>query len=175
MNKTKMARIVLCLLFFSLPVTVFAEQNCQKDKIAATTPTNRFIDKNDGTVLDKQTGLIWRKYPEGISDSSPDTGTVKFSWKNALNQVKTVNETSEIKWRLPNIKELESIVEDQCSNPSINLGVFPNTDSFSFWSSTPSKNESGKAWSVDFNNGGVSAESMNTLNYIRLVRDVVFE
>lgn len=176
MNKTRKACIVLCLLFFFLPVNVFSEQTCKNDSISVTTPTNRFIDNGDGTVLDKQTGLMWRKCADGNSGSSCDTGVVNtFLWQDALKHVDTVNATPEEKyhnWRLPNIKELESIVEDQCSQPSINLGVFPNTTSSGFWSSTPSKNEPGKAWSVDFSNGGVSVQDMTTQQYVRLVRDI---
>src|SRR5262249_1452937 len=58
-------------------------------------------------------------------------------------------------WRLPNAKELRSIVEERCSNPSINTTVFPNTPSEWFRSSSPYASVGTNMWLVYFDDGSV--------------------
>ena len=56
-------------------------------------------------------------------------------------------------WRLPNIKELASIVEQACYDPAVDLGVFPGAPSYWFWSSSPNANDASNAWYVYFYDG----------------------
>ena len=65
---------------------------------------NDFIDNNDGTITDNATGLMWQQ-----NDS--ETG---LNWEEALNwvaQKNTENYLGYNDWRLPNAKELQSIVD----------------------------------------------------------------
>ncbi len=65
---------------------------------------NDFIDNGDGTVTDRATGLMWQQ-----SDS--ETG---LDWEDALAWVEEKNAQSFLgyrDWRLPNAKELQSIVD----------------------------------------------------------------
>ncbi len=79
-------------------------------------------------------------------------------------------------WRLPNIKELYSIIEEQCIVPAINLDVFPNTPSNrNYWSSSPhNANDSSNAWFVGFGYGYYGyADNISSRNAnlgVRLVR-----
>ncbi len=65
---------------------------------------NDFSDNGDGTITDEATGLTW---------SQSDSGT-GMNWEEALAWVQTMNEENYLgysDWRLPNVKELQSIVD----------------------------------------------------------------
>ncbi|HVP10801.1 MAG TPA: DUF1566 domain-containing protein [Phycisphaerae bacterium] len=65
---------------------------------------NNLIDNGDGTVTDRSTSLMW---------SRTDSGT-GLNWEGALAWVQTKNSQSYLghnDWRLPNAKELQSIVD----------------------------------------------------------------
>jgi hypothetical protein len=65
---------------------------------------NLFFDNNDGTISDNATGLMWSK---------DDNGT-GLNWEEALGWVSQKNQENFLgynDWRLPNAKELQSIVD----------------------------------------------------------------
>jgi hypothetical protein len=62
---------------------------------------NKFVDNGDGTITDESTGLMWQKED---SQSALD-------WKSSLAYAKKLNVGNHNDWRLPTIKELQSIVE----------------------------------------------------------------
>lgn len=135
---------------------------CKPESIPAATPTADFVDNRDGTVTHKRTGLAWMRCSLGQSwDGKSCAGEAKkYVWKKALQAAADFNAAGgyagHADWRLPNIKELDSIVETQCIDPSINLEMFPATPVFRFWSSTPStSHEFGYAWHVGFFDGYV--------------------
>jgi Protein of unknown function (DUF1566) len=75
-------------------------------------------------------------------------------------------------WLLPDVKELQSIIERQCSDPAINLAVFPNTPVSHFWSASPFNGYSDYAyvWVVYFGNGGAGYGNRDLSQFVRLVR-----
>ncbi len=140
--------------------------------ITPTAPNNRYELVNNGIeVKDLQTGLIWQRCSLGQTWSGTTcTGTAAtYNWINALRT--TVNMGNG--WRVPNIKELASLVEQACYNPSINETYFSNTASNYYWSASPVSDEKNTAWVVNFHNGNVhgfyGADKSNS-NYVRLVR-----
>jgi len=69
---------------------------------------NAFKDNGDGTVTDDATGLMWARNDSGIDEPAG------LNWEEALAWVEKQNATGYLgydDWRLPNIKELESIVD----------------------------------------------------------------
>ncbi|MFT6757504.1 MAG: hypothetical protein ACJA0M_001384 [Chitinophagales bacterium] len=166
----------LCVILF-LPLAALAD--CF-DTIKETTPDSQLIDNGDGTIFDSATGLMWKKCAEGLSGADCNIGVAEgFTWDDALLQAAIVNASGGIagyeNWRLPNIKELVSIVEEACS-PNINQNRFSNAP-LSYWSSTPAFHNSplpntATAWSVDLYSGGdVGSNSYKTnLSPVRLVR-----
>lgn len=92
---------------------------------------NRFEDRGDGTVLDRATGLLWQQQ---------DSGT-KVDWKGALACAAGLSLAGKKDWRLPNAKELQSLV-DYSRSPTTTKSaaidpVFRTTDVESyFWTST---------------------------------------
>ncbi len=75
-------------------------------------------------------------------------------------------------WRLPNLQELLSLVDNSRFAPSIDQNYFPNTPLYDYWSSTPRAIGSGDAWSVYFYYGSVNYGSDKKNRYrVRVVRD----
>lgn len=148
-----------------------AAQTCQPS-IRATAPTSRYtVDSAHGTVLDKKTGLTWKRCPEGLSGTSCATGTLAhYNWGNALTQAANTNYAGYKDWHLPNSKELVSLVEEKCYSPAINLAVFPNNTSEWYWSSSPSTAISFNAWMVGFDDGYADDNYSAYPLAVRLVR-----
>ncbi|BCL73250.1 hypothetical protein TUMSATVNIG1_52230 [Vibrio nigripulchritudo] len=130
-------------------------QICAAD-ITKSAPNSRFVAEDNGTVKDLKTGLVWMRCPLGKtwnnasgSCSGENLGT---QWQTILNEVADINSKPLHKlhkfagyedWRLPNAKELFSLIEKSCIKPALNTKAFPNfmpADSFSttssLWSST---------------------------------------
>jgi len=160
----------LCMLTWSTG----AWAACQAT-IIASTPTAAFTANGNGTVTHVKTGLMWKRCSEGqVWNGTTCAGAATtYTWQIALNQAKTVNTAGFAgftDWRVPNKKELASIVEIQCVTPSINATIFPATVSGWYWSSSPYAGSATFAWFVGFNGGGELANFKSNNNYVRLVR-----
>lgn len=162
-----MNKVVLFMGFITF--TSYSHGGCNA-QIVQTAPDSRYQLTNGGAeVKDKQTGLIWQRCSIGQTYSLLGcTGNIAYyNWGEALQAAKTMGNG----WRLPNIKELDSLVEQACSF-SINQTMFPNT-SIVYWSSTPEARGSGYfVRVVSFGEGGVNFYSYQTSgsNATRLVR-----
>jgi hypothetical protein len=145
-------------------------QTC-RDDIPASAPDSRFNANGDGTVTDRATGLIWKQCAEGLSGADCLTGSATtFTWQQALQHAEAAVFAGSALWRLPNKKELASLVEQRCYLPAINSRFFPNTPSSWFWSSSPTAGDASYAWYVAFGSGYVSGYSRGYASYVRLVR-----
>jgi len=155
------------------------EQVC-RDTIRASAPDQRYTLNSDSTVTDKVTGLIWKQCAEGLSGADCLTGNaMTFTWQEALQHAAKAEVTGASKWRLPNVKELHSLVEPQCLTPALNSRLFPHTPSTGvdqFWSSTPGPARYGNtvaatAQAVCFRYGDINGIYRNKTGFVRLVRD----
>ena len=177
-------KTTMSILIFLLPITGNAEI-CQT-AIPATTPTDQFADNGDGTVTDTRTGLMWKrcaeeKFWDGSSCNDnqyhPEVWLGGRIWMDALQRAQSVNagtggnNLGYIDWRVPNIKELSSIVENQCWVPTSNNSVFPKTSALWYWSSSPDAYSGRYAWGVNFVSGKYSAENKSNWGTVRLVRN----
>ena len=149
-----------------------AAQTCQSEtSVPSTTPDDRFLMHGNGTVTDTATDLMWAQCAEGLSGSACTEGTAAiFTWADALIRARDSTHAGYTDWRLPNVKELSSIVEERCYDPAINLAVFPNTPSSYFWSASPYGYSSGYAWYVSFGDGGAYGSNRSNYYHVRLVR-----
>lgn len=140
--------------------------------IAPTTPTTAFVDNGDGTVTHTLTGLMWKRCGEGQSWSGTTcTGTLDtLSWDQAVAAAASASFAGHDDWRLPNVKELSTLVEHRCWRPAINHDVFPGVpyDAY-FWSSTPAAWTDG-AWFLGAEHGSTGPTDRFRLNEVRLVR-----
>ena len=171
MNKGFRLTVLLCFAAFMQPVLAACH-----DIIPATTPISDFIDNDDGTVTHVVTGLVWMRCGLGQNwDGNTCTGVADtFNWQGALQVAHDFSYAGFSDWRLPNKNELVSIVEESCSQPSINSMLFPHTVSSTirgYWTSTPYSVASTRAWRVFFYNGSVVAGPKRLNHVVRLVRD----
>ena len=142
---------------------------------------NRYTDNGDGTISDAQTGLMWSKCSYGqtydandansdgiICEGSPAVG----NWQQAFAWAADSTDHGYSDWRLPNIKELGSIVDFGSAKPAINQSIFPNTISGPYWSSTPSRANVHQAIFIGFQAGDYGPSDRISNLYIRLVRNL---
>jgi hypothetical protein len=164
-----------------------AQQYCPAD-LPRTTPDADFVDTGNGTVLHVPTGLMWKRCAErwtwdGSTCTTAVVGSAAFSWDTALARVDAVNagtagtqNAGYTDWRLPNVKELASIVEWGCG-PAINLNQFPAGNGSSpawasyYFSGTPFKSSIfDVVWGVEFVSGIVAWDFIPAWR-VRLVRN----
>jgi hypothetical protein len=123
-------------------------------------PTQNFTDNGNGTVTDNNTDLMWQQQNDYTTRS----------WENAISYCEGLTLATQSDWRLPNIKELESITDDAKFNPAIKTTYFSNTVTTTYWSSTTNTNNSTEAWGVDFDYGYLNYNDKSTGFYTRCVR-----
>jgi len=78
-----------------------------------------FVDNGDGTVSDANTGLTWEKLADDGGLHDKDT---TYSWSAAFAHVADLNAAAfagHADWRVPNIRELKSIVDFEHATPAV--------------------------------------------------------
>jgi len=147
--------------------------------------TLSYTDNGDGTITDNNTGLTWEKKSDDGTIHDKDTS---YSWENAfavhVAGLNTANFAGHNDWRLPNVKELQSIVNYQVPFPgpvvssAFNTGCTPGATVLAgsccgatdYWSSTTDAFDSDFAWTVIFHFGEVDQEGKNQISHVRAVR-----
>lgn len=146
-------------------------QTCNPN-IRHSAPDARYVVEVDkGTVLDQSTGLIWKRCVEGLSGSDCGLGAPEsMNWGDALRKAEASVFAGYTDWRMPNTKELNSLVEVACYEPALNATVFPNDPSSGVWTSSPLAVWSGWAWRVMFTYGQSDGSWSGYSGIVRLVR-----
>ena len=122
--------------------------------------TDVWVANGDGTVTDVATGLMWQQQDDGIRRDHAD----------AITFCQNLSLAGHADWRLPNVKELTSLVDYRQSSPAIDVAAFPNTSSSFFWSASSLASSSSSAWLVLFSGGLVGSLNKTSLNFVRCVR-----
>jgi len=159
-----------------------------------------YVDNGDGTITDTNTGLVWEKksddgtihdkdntysWGQGVSPYSMN-GTVVTTFLAVLNTGSGF--AGHTDWRLPNRRELESIVNLENVTPAVsaefntNCGVNSSgnagctvttcscTVSDYHWSSSTDALSPPSAWVVYFGDGNIATPSKTNSYYVRAVR-----
>ena len=119
-----------------------------------------FVDNGNGTVTDSETGLMWQQGEAAY-----------MTWGSALSYCEGLSLAENSDWRLPNIKELESLTDDTRHDPAIDPAYFPNAYASNYWSSTSNASNPYRAWGVYFSSDGVGVFDKDYgYYYIRCMR-----
>jgi hypothetical protein len=122
--------------------------------------TRILIHNNDGTITDTSTGLMWQQ-----------TTDEPMEWETAIQYSENQSHAGYRDWRLPNIHELQSLVNFNRWEPALEQSFFPDMDSFSnYWSSTSKKGNTDRAWYVSFQDGKKLESTKSTKHFVRPVR-----
>jgi hypothetical protein len=128
---------------------------------------NVFVDNGDQTITDNATGLMWSKTDSGVG----------LNWQDSLAWVQTQNAANYLghnDWRLPNVKELQSIVDygrsadttnSAAIDPIFNSSQIKNeagqTDFPFYWSGTTHAGSNGGGETADYISFGRALGYMN--------------
>lgn len=126
-------------------------------------------------AYDTQTNLTWMRCSVGVtwsetqgcSGSSPklmNTGDAQLAATRAGQG-----------WRVPELEELHSLIEPECTDPALDSLVFPGVgdlgDGIPYWSTSQAEMPILMNYYVDFSNGSVDAHTLGFPLAVRLVRD----
>jgi hypothetical protein len=125
-------------------------------------------DTSDDTVTDNCTGLMWQRDTADVNDDGQSTDQDFVPWCDALAYCENLSFAGHDDWRLPNVRELQSIVDYGLVVPSIDP-VFGALSS-GYWSSTSSAGNPGGAWLVYFEGGLDILDGKDFSRYVRAVR-----
>jgi hypothetical protein len=126
--------------------------------VRGTRSFNDFKDNGDGTVTDEATGLMWQQ----------GTAPGLYNWEEALAYCENLTFAGYDDWRLPKLKELQSIVDYTRYHPSIDP-IFADTVSYAYWSSTTIPYPE-SASNVSFYYGSGTWYEKTARAYVRAVR-----
>lgn len=121
---------------------------------------NHFTDNGNGTITDNLTELIWQKNP--FTDS--------LTWEQSLAYADSLTLNNDTDWRIPNVKELQSINIESLTNPSLDQNYFSVTSANKYWTSTTLPNQTLKAWYLDTQFGITTYDAKTFKHYFICVR-----
>jgi hypothetical protein len=136
-------------------------------------PSPRFITSTTGVVTDTLTGLVWLQ----------DAGCLGlWAWADALTQIAYLRSGTDFScdnyaagtfgdWRLPNVRELQSLVDySQYGRALLSGHPFTGVQSSSYWSGTTYAGDTSYAWNVWLGSGTVDTSSKTHARYVWPVR-----
>lgn len=143
------------------------------------TYSRSFFEASGGIVKDSRNGLVWQQMvpsvytptcsqPYGAIDLTPGSAC---TWQEAKAYCESLSLAGG-GWRLPTRAELESLLDESRSGPSIDTEVFPDTPPQVFWSSSTrgASPRGDTAWHIHFNTGYADFEVKTNGRRVRCVR-----
>jgi hypothetical protein len=158
---------------------IYSKLEAIENKLVILGSGGRFSDLEDGTVRDNVTGLIWLKDANCLG---------QMNWGDAMAAADTLEEPQcgltdgsvAGDWRLPTKEEWEEFVDTRYTSPALcnasgmsqwsEGDAFNNVQSGGYWSSTTDENNTGNAWAVYMDSGGVGSTNKPYYGYVWPVR-----
>jgi len=157
------------------------------DGTVQTGATLSYQDNGDGTITDLNTGLQWEK--KNSLDTTPNFSNLHdadntylwsgngsqetiWDWLDDVNAEGGTGFAGHTDWRIPNVKELQSIVDYGVFWPSIDP-AFGDTAASIYWSSSTLAVVPALAWLVNFSFGLVDfsiGDGKSNSIFVRAVR-----
>ena len=125
-----------------------------------------FTRSSGGIVTDTTSSLQWQ-------DNYNDNKNLikKTSWTKAIDYCENLVLDGKNDWKVPNIKELQSIINNKEATFSLNEVFQKKKASFYWSSSTYKKLPYSNAWKVNFSDSStLRGEKKNSISFIRCVR-----
>lgn len=147
------------------PAAALAQDGSYQPAVSQQNYATQSPAAGTSVTVDNITGLMWVTNPLDALIGGA------YTWLNAINACENLNYATYSDWRLPNVKELLSIVNRQNLNPTINTTYFLNTQNSNYWSSTSAAiDPSNFAWFVAFGIPNLGYNLKNNTGYVRCVR-----
>ena len=150
--------------------TVITDDSLKDDGYYQKGKVVKYLRYDTNVVIDYTTWLMWQ--------DNADVNATKRTWSEANTYCSDLTHAGYGDWRLPNIEELESIIQyrvEGATDLAINTNYFYNISSSSsfYWSWTSVNEEvaENSAWVVIFNNGGITYYGKDGSHYVRCVRN----
>lgn len=124
----------------------------------ADAPFDQYVISN-GTVVDMKSQLTWEQ----------NASTELYTWNEAMAHCLNL-QLDGSGWRVPSMKELQTIVDETRIEPSIDVTVFMGTKLEPYWSSSQRAANTGERWLISFDYGGATRDSLNAAYPVRCVR-----
>jgi hypothetical protein len=163
------------------------------ERAGVTWPHPRFTDNSDGTVTDNLTGLMWLRYSNCMQpfypgfDDDETAGDGQVTWQHALDFISGINAGTYSNcgggytdWRLPNMKELQSLIHYAYREPALPNTIgngkwssgnpFINVQMDYYWTATNHAVDMGCAWYIGISTGRVLCTVKHESNYVWPVR-----
>jgi len=153
--------LLLLILLFNSPYA--------GDKFVKISPTGLEVSDSAfkwSCVKHNVTGQIWEVKTRANKDDS-------YTFDNASDYARQINKNKLCgysDWRVPSIKELNSISDKNTYKPAVDRKYFPNIHPSDYWSKSSYAEYSEYAWSIYFYNGYLYYYEKQDDFYVRLVR-----
>ncbi len=128
-------------------------------------PNPRFTDNGNGTVTDNRTGLTWVKAPHALP------GHAAMNWSGAIDFCNALTYATQSDWRLPNERELRSLLDAGQHSPALPAGhPFTGGLNDNYWTSSTTPFNANEAWQILVSSGFMANLSKTSLYQVWPVR-----
>jgi hypothetical protein len=132
---------------------------CMRSSSGVTVPSPRYGVPGDGTVVDVASMLVWQR---DVDDNLRTFGEAKNHC--------AVLALAGGGWRVPNMKELQTLIDETAMNPAIDSTAFGDAPAEAFWTSTPLAGDATEGWFVSFYGGVAYTSTLDRGYHTRCVR-----
>lgn len=113
--------------------------------------------ENDYVIQDVRNGINWYRCTVGQTWSAEEQQCIgeiiRLNQEEIADALNQASDQLGGTWRLPSVKELESIVCKNCDPPKVNTKYFKGIESEAYWTGTKNFFNSKMYWSVNFMTG----------------------